>query len=265
MNVSPDGYRYLAMAKGLSLPKPFCYRWIIPKLCQQSEARWKASTYFGIALTFIGTVFLAPNILFGLAAATLLISLPFITFNLRFPVLVDSPALGLSVCSAALIHNGFVWPAVALAILSGCVKETSPIFAALFAWNPLLLIGLISPLIRKAFCKAGSDVLDQANADILSHPFRAGREWHLKQLVERDKILFAPWGAALICLAIPSWQLAAVLIIAYAQLIVATDTVRLYQWAAPIVCISAVTVLPIQYSLLIILATWFNPFRGPGY
>lgn len=75
--------------------------------------------------------------------------------------------------------------------------------------------------------------------------------------------MLLPWGACLLAILNPSWQLLAVLAFGYAQLLVATDTVRLYQQAAPVVCIAAATALPISvgFAAVSVAAIW-NPWGG---
>jgi hypothetical protein len=46
--------------------------------------------------------------------------------------------------------------------------------------------------------------------------------------------------------------------------LVATDTVRLYQWCAPLVIVYAVACVPAPWLLLLVLSVVFNPFRGDG-
>ena len=52
--------------------------------------------------------------------------------------------------------------------------------------------------------------------------------------------------------------------LAYAQLFVATDTVRLYQWAAPVVAIAATSAVDPRWWPLMVVVTLFNPLRGDG-
>lgn len=57
--------------------------------------------------------------------------------------------------------------------------------------------------------------------------------------------MVAPWGVCLVALARPTVPLIAVLIVAYAQLLVATDSVRLFQTAAgPPMALAAAALIP---------------------
>ena len=38
--LTPDGVRYLSMAEGLRVPRPFHYRWALPLLLRQNRTAW---------------------------------------------------------------------------------------------------------------------------------------------------------------------------------------------------------------------------------
>jgi hypothetical protein len=186
--------------------------------------------------------------------------LPVSRFNLGHPVLVDAFAMGVAV-AAAVVAEWSIPGAVVLAVVAGCVKEAAPVFAAAYAWNPWLLLAMVAPAIR-ALWKTGPDVLDEKNRWILDHPFRAGREAH-KGLWLRG-IMLAPWGGAIVGFAGLDWHLAVVLVLGYGQLLVATDTVRLYQWAAPTLCVAAVGAVPEVWLPVLVVWTVWNPLAGDG-
>lgn len=258
--VTPDGMRYL---KRTELPAPFHLRWLVPFLCRDESTRWDAAAWLGFAGLTFGTWALVGGWA-GVAAALLVAVLPSVRFGLAHRVLVDLPALGLATLSAAAWVNGWTVVAVVLAVVAGASKETAPVFAAVFAWTPVLLIGLIAPVVIDALRRRGVDDLDEHNTWILAHPVQASRQYHAGFVTHLDPRLVAPWGAAVVALAAPSWQLAAVLVLAYGQLVVATDTVRLYQWAAPVVAVSAIAAVPWQWWPVLIVVTAFNPLRGDG-
>ena len=259
--LTPDSARYLTSR---TPPSPFHLRPLLPCLCRQSAARWYAATWVGAALIALGTALMAPGWP-GIAAAALVLALPSVRFSLSHVVLVDMAALGLATTSAGFAVHGWIIPALILVLLAGAAKETAPIFAALFAWNPLLLAGLAVPAIVKLVRTPGTDVLNEPeHAWILAHPIQAGRKYHHRMLIDAMPILITPWGACILALGAPSIQLAATLTAGYAQLLVATDTVRLYQWAAPVVAIAAVSAVDPRWWPLMVIVTLFNPLRGDG-
>jgi hypothetical protein len=176
------------------------------------------------------------------------------------PVLVDLPAMAVALLAACCMREGWWAAAVLLSVLAGTIKETSPVFAALWAWNPVLLAGLIAPAVRH-FQKEGPDVLDAENRWILDHPIRASIKYH-RHLPRALWVL--PWGIGLAALAEPSWPLVAVLTVAYAQCVMATDTVRLYQWAWPVVALAAADAIPPAWWIPAIVFHMVNPFASKG-
>jgi hypothetical protein len=237
------------------------YRWLLPTVCRQSMARWQAASITGLVLLAVGTFSLAGAGWAGVVAALIAVTLPMSLFNARFPVLVDSLSLGLAT-SAAAVAQVSVPAAVVLAVLSGCVKEPGPLFAAAFAWNPWLLLGMIAPLIRALVARPGPDVIDyEGRAESLERPFWTGWQWNGRRLMALDPLLLWPWGGAIVGLAAMDWQLAVVLLLAYAQLTMTTDSVRLFQWAAPAMSIAAVSVTPPEWWPVLLAACVFSPFR----
>lgn len=260
MNVTPDGLRYLHP----SPPAPFHRRALLPWLCRENPRRWLIQAWVGYALLLVGTWGLVGGWQ-GVAAAALVAPLPGILLGIRFPVLVDLGALGLATSAAALWVNGIEWAAIVLVVLAGAAKESAPVFAAAFAWSPWLLVGLAAPLLIGLIRKPGAmPEMGDEHQWILDHPIKASRKYHDGMLRSLSPALLLPWGACVVALAAPSWQLAAVLALAYGQLLVATDTVRLYQWAAPTVAIAATQAVEPQWWPVLIALTAFNPLRGDG-
>ena len=261
MNVTPDGLRYLHPHP----PAPFHRRALLPWICGTDPKRWITQAWIGYALLLVGTFGLVGGWQ-GLAAAALVAVLPGIMLGLVHPVLVDTTALGLATASAALWVNDLQTPAIALVLVAGAAKESAPVFAAVFAWNPLLLVGLVVPLLIGVIRGAGEPMAEMGKHHqwILEHPIKASRKYHDGMLRSLSPVLVFPWGALVVALAAPSWQLGAALAVAYGQLLLATDTVRLYQQAAPAVAIAATTAVdPVWWPVLLVL-TAFNPARGDG-
>ena len=79
------------------------------------------------------------------------------------------------------------------------------------------------------------------------------------------RLMLLPWGACLAALAGPIeiWWLGPVLL-GYWQLLIATDSVRLYQHAAPAVCIAAALAIPPELVVPVLVAHWCNPWAGNG-
>lgn len=258
VEATPDALRYVAAASR-RVPRPFHLRWLIPKLCGESERRWRLQSQlttwglFPLVWWYVGGWR-------GIAAAVMVTGLAGVwKFNRRFPILVDAAGMFCALLTADLFTHG-LWPLALLVVLIGaCVRETVPVFAALFAWNPLALIGLL-PVAVRALQHDGPD--PEGNEPWqLTRQLRTCIQIHRAQPVG---LFVLPWGAALVCLANGSPQLALTLSIAYAQMAVATDTVRLYQWAFPVVLASAVHAVPLRWLPLLVVVQLANPYASEG-
>jgi hypothetical protein len=254
------------MAQGQRQPVPFHLRWLLPQLCGGSTLAWVLVNVASIAAVSALTGVLALQ--YGatptqaIVAGLLMLGLPSVRFAWGAPVLVDMPGLALALGAAVfwLIEPRI---AVGLALLAGAVSEKAPIWAAIFALEPILLVGLLTPLLRRALVRpAGIDPRDVL-APTLKQPLATGLEYHRGKW--RDPLaMLTPWGVCLIVLAAPTPWLLLALAVGYAQLLVATDTVRLYQQAAPAVCVSAAFLIPEAWAVPALLAHWFNPWGGNG-
>jgi hypothetical protein len=148
MSLTPDGVRYLAMAGGQAQPMPFHLRWALPAVLGKSSLAWIAVSWLSVAACSVLTATLATahgaSPLQALVASLLWLGLPSTRFLLRAPVLVDAAGLACALASAVL------WPidwriALACAALGAAISEKTPIWAALFSWQPWLLLALAVP------------------------------------------------------------------------------------------------------------------------
>lgn len=253
--LTPDGVRYYAAAQQ-RVARPFHLRWLLPRLCGQNPRRWTITTQCAIVALGALSAAYAGSVWMACVAF-----LPGIAFSWRRPVLVDATGMALALAAALMLP--IFWPAaVLLALIAGCVRETSPIWASVYAWNPVLLIGLL-PVAVRWLMRQGDDVLDAENAWVLQHPIKASRKYHAGLWADPFTMV-TPWGAMVVGLAGLDAQLAAALALGYSQLIVATDSVRLYQWAAPVLALACVHVLPPWALPFVALGVVFNPWKGSG-
>lgn len=261
ISLSPDGHRYIA-ATQQRVARPFHYRWLIPWLMRkQKPATWQRLTRLSLWSLLPLTFWYVGAGWHGVAAAACVAGLSGVwKINQTYPILVDAPAMAVALLSADLFRCG-LWPlGIAVALLGGCVRETTPVFAAAFAWNPLALLGLVPVAIRH-FQHEGPDVLDAEARWILDHPRAASRKYHAGLPFS---IYLLPWGAGLLALGHPTSQLLVLLAFAYGQCLIATDTVRLYMWAFPVMLASAVAGVPTPWLPLLVLLHLANPFATGG-
>jgi hypothetical protein len=266
LRITPDGGRYLAMARGESVPMPFHLRWLLPWLCGGVAWRWVAATWLGMAALVAGTCLLGLqhglNQGEALVAGALVAGLPSLRFAAQAPVLVDMPGLASAVWAAVLWHP-YPYAAVALVVLGAAISEKAPIWASVFAWSPWLLLALSLPLSRRLLFDPGEVEPGDPLRDTLLHPVRTGIAWHRGKWAN-PMVMVAPWGACLAVVLFPTPPVLVALAVAYAQLLLATDSVRLYQQAAPMVAIYAAASIPAQWAVPVLLAHWFNPWAGDG-
>lgn len=267
MKLGPDAARYWYAAEGRHLPRPFHLRWALPRLCGHDLTRWWAAWGAGWLLAAAGMFALLADHGWQTAAAgtVLLLALPgFIGPSVTIPIGVDIPATGLALCGAALCHHDWWHVGILVIAASACIRETTPIWAALWVWSPVPLIALAAPLIAHVLVDRGPDPLGDKFQQIADHPVRAGLTYHQGRW--RDAwLMVAPWGVCLAALVSPSWPLLLTLAIAYGQLLIATDTVRLYQHAAgPAMAAAAATQIPTAWlplALAVHVVWWRTPER----
>lgn len=253
MNIvlSPDGVYYLRKAIGKPVPSPYHRRWLMPYVLGPNPVAWFVCTHVSLALTpvaawlYFGTMGLggAQRIF----AAALLTVLPGVWLApYRYPVLTDAPAFLMSLTIAWLARSGYTSAAVVLSCTLACTRETGPVFAALWAWSPWPLVGLLA--VRWWRPAAPPD------SEWLAHPIAS--VWKMRRTIGPDASLYLrPWGAAILGIVSPSWQTLATVVVAHAQLIVAHDCIRLVAWCAPVMVASAVPHIPEAWWALALLVT----------
>jgi hypothetical protein len=268
--MSPDGVRYLLMAEGNRLSRPFYLRWLWPYICKSSTFRWRMFADICTTLMIPAAMFMLwcsgasiqASILGGLSVFGLS---GVYAFNRRLPVLVDAPAMLVSTLaiSFGLLGGNFTILAVILSLLAGCIKETSPIFSAIASFNPFLLVGLLSPILAKILLKEGKDPSPEYQSTAIERPFNFARQFHDGRW-DNFRLMVAPWGGLILAILNPSIPLLLSLICSYSLLLVASDRVRIYQWAWHSVLISCFSGTPEWIWGPAALLTIFNPYKSGG-
>jgi hypothetical protein len=270
MSVSNDGRRYLHAGGGQPVPFPFALRWLLPLLCGTSVRRWQLCTVAHL-------VFLPPLVTFWMepwiaderlriVGGLLVCGFAGIwRTSLSRPVLVDAPAMTWALAAAVLFQHHVWYLGILGSLVAGSIKETAPVFAACYGWNPLALIGLVAPAVRRLTTRAGSDPVSEES--LLRDPLRTGRLCHVGRWFDAASMV-APWGAGVLAAFTTDSAIVPILVItvvlAYSQLLLATGTVRLYQWAAPPVVLGAASVIPAGWAFGILVLHQVNPWAGEG-
>lgn len=263
----PDAARYLLAGRGDSVASPFNLRWLLPAVCGDDLELWRLVWLLSWPVVAAGAFWWAYGMgatpWQSLAAAAFLVALPGVwgPISVR-PVGVDLPCLAVSLLSAGFFANGQSVLGVVFAIWAATIKESAPIWIALWAWTPWALVALVAPLVAHF---VNRPAIDEVTAVPLlrrvhDHPILSSMEHH-DGVWRQARFMVEPWGVTLAALVSPSPQLVAVLAAAYAQLAIATDTVRLYQYAAgPVMALAAAQVIPVQWLLLaaVVGAVWWR-------
>lgn len=240
--LSADGQAYW----GKRTVSPFHLRWLLPKLLGRG---WLAPW---MAVSLLATLALGPLVhawTGSLASAWLLVWLGVVQICVARPVMTDLPAMALALGAALAARAGLWWLAIPLALLAGACRESAPVFAAAWALEPVLLVGVIAAgwWRKAAAVKPGT---------VGAYPWGSARKQH--DLLDWRRML-APWGAVAALAPLgAAWDretLAAVLALAlgYGQLLRARDGARLFTWAAPAVLVLAARV-DAQWTLPLLFA-----------
>ena len=301
VNLPPDSRRYLAM-HDRRVCRPFHLRWLLPLTLRANLGAWTWATRLSvIAIGLLTAIYTGSP---WMAAVALL---PAMTWNWQHPVMVDMVAMAWALGTALVFMQGWWWLALPMLVVGAAMRETVPVWVAIYAWTPLALIGLVVVAVRWAM-RPGPDTWTDHNAFYVAHPIKAGQDFHKGRW--RDPFLMVtPWALLIAGLGLlaghhnagpggvtmaptleawglgsaarvveqftslvpPGWwgwggalQLVAALAAGYLPLLIATDSVRIYQWAAPVVALACVTVLPAWSLPFVALSIVVNPWRGAG-
>jgi hypothetical protein len=270
MSVSNDGRRYLHSGARQPIAFPFALRWLLPLLCGTSVRRWQLCTVAHLVLLPpLVTLWLEPWIAserLQIVGGLMICGFAGIwRMSLYRPVLVDAPAMTWGLTAAIFFQHHLWYLGILCSLVAGSIKETAPVFAACYAWNPLGLIGLAAPIVRRLTVRPGSDPLGEES--LLRDPLRTGRLSHVGRWLD-PAVMVAPWGAGVLAAFATDRAIVPILAttaaLAYSQLLLATGTVRLYQWAAPPVVLGAASVIPDRWAIGILVLHQVNPWAGDG-
>lgn len=266
--LGPDARRYVLAGQGIRQVKPFNLRWLLPAMLGDDLRAWRMVWLLSwpalFAAMFAWRYAAGDGWQIALASTALLVALPGILGPVvSIPVQVDLPATALMVTGLWLIelgHPAQVVAGVGVLAVAACIRETVPVWAALTLWSVWPLVALVVPAVTYVLRPAAKlDPLGEPFQTISEHPFRTALEHHAGQW-RNGWLMVAPWGICLVALYAPDWRLIVVLVAAYAQLLIATDTVRLIHHAAgPAMAAAAAHVIPVEWLLLAVAVhvVWF--------
>lgn len=258
---APDSEYYLALARRERVPRPFCFRPMVPRLVGDEIQNWKLVTLAALVAQGLAIALLTND----LRSILLLLALPGgARVSLRYPVLVDAPAMLATLVAAIAIGGAVDYPIAVViigAVLTQC-RESAPIWLAVYTRSlwPLVGVPIVLVVLYRIFgrpSKIGQDnsfIRDPLNA-CLRH--RHGRffDW---------KLMLLPWGVLLpLALLSNGLEAAAIWCLSCLPLFLVTDTARVQYWAAPALIPLALTApIPEMWWPVLLALHVFNPYRG---
>lgn len=259
VSFAPDMITYSNMSKGRPAPDPFRLRWLLPALMPEGTQKgWKLIGLFGLLASFPALYLFAESAgASGLWAVMLWGSLPVIDVLWRMRGIVDHVSWPVALVAAAALLNGWTTIGILLVVISGMLDPRLPVFVAAWTLNPLGLLGLIPAVIAHALLKKGQPYI---HPEIINHPWQSAKREN-GHLLRDPKTVLLPWGACLFGILNLSGALLASLLIAYGQMICAIDRVRLYMWAAPVLIVATLGIVPEVWLPLAVIVTIMNPWR----
>jgi hypothetical protein len=161
--------------------------------------------------------------------ALLLGTLPGFWLIATHPSTVDAPSMLLAL-AASLLFPTQPYAACFVACLSGWIHERGPVFAALYAWHPLLLVGLVAVGWWRRPAAADADLLVGRGfmRSIVDHrPYNDWLDMRVHWSSLRGIWLGMAWFGC-------SLQGLATLAVAIGSRVIGTDSCRYVFWAAPL-------------------------------
>lgn len=262
-SLAPDSAYYIEASQGKRVPIPFAYRWLIPLWASYRDekfSQWKILTLVSICCQGI----LLPVYANDWRAVVLVGMLPAVwRFQLRHPVLVDAPAMAVALLGATIWvrspHDAWhVAGVILFALIAGGIRETAPVWMAIYAWSPLPLIGLIA-VIPGALRARKVD--PQADNLWIQHPFETALKFRKGHWLAWQMVCI-PWGVLLpIAVLHADVKVWVALAVAHLPWIATSDWNRISAWAAPVLAVAALTWQSDLWPLLLLIHV-FNPYRG---
>lgn len=214
-NQSNDGDRYIS---GAPQPTPFHRRFC-------SWPRWLLRPLSLVSLVALGAC------MGSWKGALLFMTLPGAWFLATHLTIVDAPCMLLALGSS-LAFKDHPWLAVLMSLASGFMHERGPVFAALYAWHPLPLIGLLAVGWWRQPAERDKDRLvgrDSLLATIRAHkPYVDFLDWRVNVYALRAVLPLA-------CFTGVSLQAWVTLAVAWFSRVVGTDACRYALWGAPLI------------------------------
>jgi hypothetical protein len=255
ITLAPDSVHYLKLAQRERVPMPFCFRWFWPRVMGR---RWGADVGAWAFVTTLAMILLgaAAGHRYGPLGAALLCFSPFVRFNVSRPALVDVLPFASTCAAAWLLPSEWYW-LIGAGMLVGAMRESAPIWLAAYTGSPWPLLGL---LVLPYGLTLRRPVDPDEDSPFLSS-YRAVQYFKVGKVL-RWQTQLAPWGAFLATIPYLSPMQWGWIVLGYAPQTIATDTARIFYWAAPIVLPTLLALpLPTEAWAALLIVHIFNPYR----
>lgn len=257
---APDFLTYQNMSQGRPAPDPFRTRWLLPALMPENSLKaWHIVGITGLILSFPALYLFAETAgASGLWAVVIWGSLPVIDVLYRMRGMIDHVSWPVALLAATFVLSGHIIPAVAFVALTAMLDPRTTVFV--FAWtlNPWVLLGLIPFAVASVLLPKGKPYI---HPEIIEHPWQSAKKVNGPFLLNW-KITLLPWGVCLFGFLNLSVAVIVSLLLGYAQMFRAIDRVRLYMWAAPVVIIATLGIVPEAWLPLAVIVTLMNPWKA---
>ena len=261
---------------------PYCYRWIPSLLFGQIDNIEKRKKWWSVA-TGTCLILSAPTFYFvllamGLSSMQSLLGVWFFVWmhgifrlNVFFLLLVDQFQILLVLLTTLSALHGWIIPTIALSLLSSGFGERAPVFSAIFSLSIWPAIGIIGHLIARKIITPGA--LPANGPEDLwwlkTSVWKVGHKQN-HSIILTYSIMILPWGLCAFLAPAGAYlfgmeylnvliSLIIALCVSYAQLLLATDRSRLYQWAfVPVIFFSVIVIPEWTYPIVYLLYPFYT-------
>lgn len=259
--LSPDGMFY-AMRKmdgghysaSVDLPLPYSLRPLLVELLT-TERAWILTSWASIAAVAVVSYkwfCLCLTTEQSITAVLLLFTFSHITrLTAIFPVLIDSASIAATFL-VVYLWNMAVTPidyliASCTSLLLALMNEKIAVFAAVWSWSLMPLIGLFVTMIRYL------QTTHQGKTGIkwLDNPMQEAITTHVQRI--KNGTWWHAWGILPLAVFFAGWTGLAAVVIACAQLLRSQDYARLVLWCAPVLIIPILTHTPNELLLPLVV------------
>jgi hypothetical protein len=261
---------------------PYCYRWIpcyfFGKISDTDERIkwWKIASAASLILS-APILYLIFETL-GLSSMQALLGVWFFVWlhgifrvNVFFLLLIDQFQIFMLLLTTYCALQGWIAATIILSLISSGFGERAPVFSCIFSMSFWPIFGIFGHIIaRKMITPA--PVPEEPNQDfwwLKTSVWKVGHKKNHDKILD-FKVMILPWGLCALLFPIGTYlygldnlnmlvSLIIALCVGYAQLLIATDRSRLYQWAfLPVLFFSVIAVPEWAYPIVYLIYPFYT-------